>query len=204
MPPRVKTVASISVEKFFDAHAESLGLELHGERIGFSRPISEPAMNRPGLALACVATAVLIARSSSAVLALSLGTIIYLAIFGRWGRWLLIAIVPLYFILGGILDSGLLPSDLRVVQLLKAFYEDPWYLITADTSANMRLGGIWVGLQESVERGFIPAGLDSAQWEAAVGPIMAKNPWLIALSPAGIASGLLIVVYQLGVLGLAE
>ncbi len=52
MPPRVKTVASISVEKFFDTYAESLGLELHGEKIGFDRPISEPAMNRPGLALA--------------------------------------------------------------------------------------------------------------------------------------------------------
>ena len=52
MPPRVKTVASISVGKFFDAHAESLGLALHGERVGFDRLISEPAMNRPGLALA--------------------------------------------------------------------------------------------------------------------------------------------------------
>lgn len=52
MPPRVKSVASISVEKFFDAHAEALGLALHGEKIGFDRPISEPAMNRPGLALA--------------------------------------------------------------------------------------------------------------------------------------------------------
>ena len=52
MPPRVKTVASISVEKFFEAHAESLGLTLHGEKVGFDRLISEPAMNRPGLALA--------------------------------------------------------------------------------------------------------------------------------------------------------
>lgn len=52
MQPRVKTIASISVEKFFDAHAEALGLTLHGERVGFDRPISEPAMNRPGLALA--------------------------------------------------------------------------------------------------------------------------------------------------------
>lgn len=52
MPPRVKTVASISVEKFFDAHATALGLTLLSERIGFDRPISEPAMNRPGLALA--------------------------------------------------------------------------------------------------------------------------------------------------------
>lgn len=52
MPPRVKTVASISNAKFFEAHAEALGLSLQGERVGFERPIGEPAMNRPGLALA--------------------------------------------------------------------------------------------------------------------------------------------------------
>ena len=52
MPPRVKTVASITVGKFFEAHSAALGLELHGDRVGFERLISEPAMNRPGLALA--------------------------------------------------------------------------------------------------------------------------------------------------------
>jgi HPr kinase/phosphorylase len=52
MPPRVKTVASISNGKFFESHAEALGLLLQGGRVGFERPISEPAMNRPGLALA--------------------------------------------------------------------------------------------------------------------------------------------------------
>lgn len=52
MPPRVKTVASISNEKFYESHAEALGLTLQGEKVGFDRPISEPAMNRPGLALA--------------------------------------------------------------------------------------------------------------------------------------------------------
>jgi len=52
MAPRVKTVASISIEDFYESHAAALGLELQGERVGFDRPISEPAMNRPGLALA--------------------------------------------------------------------------------------------------------------------------------------------------------
>lgn len=52
MAARVKTVASISVEKFYEAHAAALGLVLHGERVGFERLISESAMNRPGLALA--------------------------------------------------------------------------------------------------------------------------------------------------------
>ncbi len=52
MPPRVKTVASITIEQFFNSHATALGLSLLGERVGFERRISEPAMNRPGLALA--------------------------------------------------------------------------------------------------------------------------------------------------------
>ena len=52
MPPRVKTVASITVEKFFESHGEALGLQLLSEKVGFDRPIRESAMNRPGLALA--------------------------------------------------------------------------------------------------------------------------------------------------------
>jgi HPr kinase/phosphorylase len=52
MTPRVKTVASITVGEFFERHAEVLGLSLHGEGHGFDRLISEPAINRPGLALA--------------------------------------------------------------------------------------------------------------------------------------------------------
>ena len=52
MPPRAKTVSSITVGKFFEGHAAALSLKLHGEQVGFERPISEFAMNRPGLALA--------------------------------------------------------------------------------------------------------------------------------------------------------
>ena len=52
MPPRVKSIASISVGQFHDRHAEALGLTLQSERVGFDNPISEPAINRPGLALA--------------------------------------------------------------------------------------------------------------------------------------------------------
>ncbi len=52
MSQRVKTVASITVEKFFDSYSESLKLTLLGDRVGFDRIISEPAVNRPGLALA--------------------------------------------------------------------------------------------------------------------------------------------------------
>ena len=52
MPPRVKTIASISVGRFFELYATPLGLSWLGREIGLERPISEPAINRPGLALA--------------------------------------------------------------------------------------------------------------------------------------------------------
>jgi HPr kinase/phosphorylase len=52
MPARVKTVGSITIRKFYESHATALGLKLLGEPVGFDRQISEPAMNRPGLALA--------------------------------------------------------------------------------------------------------------------------------------------------------
>lgn len=51
-PPRVKQTASITIGEFFERHATALSLTLLGEKHGFERPISEPAPNRPGLALA--------------------------------------------------------------------------------------------------------------------------------------------------------
>jgi HPr kinase/phosphorylase len=53
MPPqRVKSISAISVGQFYKDHAGGLNLSLLGTEVGFDRPISEPAMNRPGLALA--------------------------------------------------------------------------------------------------------------------------------------------------------
>lgn len=52
MPEKIRTVSSITVRDFFERHQEALELELIGNKHGFDRPISEPAINRPGLALA--------------------------------------------------------------------------------------------------------------------------------------------------------
>lgn len=48
---KIRTVSSITVKEFYETHKETLGLTLVGEEIGFDRKISEPAPNRPGLAL---------------------------------------------------------------------------------------------------------------------------------------------------------
>lgn len=50
--PSRKNVPVVTVESFFEAHAEKLQMKLEGSRIGFQRKIREPTINRPGLALA--------------------------------------------------------------------------------------------------------------------------------------------------------
>ncbi len=49
--PEPKTV-KISIGEFFARHSESLQMSVSGPNIGFDRPIREPTINRPGLALA--------------------------------------------------------------------------------------------------------------------------------------------------------
>src|SRR5438128_7360467 len=48
---REKTVPVITVESFYNSHAEKLQMKLEGPRVGFHRKIREPTINRPGLAL---------------------------------------------------------------------------------------------------------------------------------------------------------
>lgn len=52
MSRKTKVISSITVEKFFETSVKLLELSIMGERIGFDRFIHEPALNRPGLALA--------------------------------------------------------------------------------------------------------------------------------------------------------
>ena len=47
-----KNVPVVTVESFYEAHAQKLQLKLEGPRVGFHHKIREPTINRPGLALA--------------------------------------------------------------------------------------------------------------------------------------------------------
>jgi HPr kinase/phosphorylase len=46
-----KSVPVLTVEGFYNSHAEKLQMKLEGPRVGFHRKIREPTINRPGLAL---------------------------------------------------------------------------------------------------------------------------------------------------------
>lgn len=157
---------------------------------------------RTGLAIACLASAFLLARSSSALLAFIVGSLLYAVIYMRLGRILLVAIIPIYYGLGALLASDLLPDTVRLVQLLKLAYENPMLLVLADSSANARIGGAFAGLQEILDNLFIPFGMSNESWVLHRETILAQNSWLMSLSSAGVPSGLLIIVYQAGIFGL--
>ena len=46
-----KSVPVVTVESFYNTHADKLQMKLEGPRVGFHRKIREPTINRPGLAL---------------------------------------------------------------------------------------------------------------------------------------------------------
>src|SRR5438128_4197436 len=46
-----KSVPVVTVEGFYNSHAEELHMKLEGSRVGFHRQVREPTINRPGLAL---------------------------------------------------------------------------------------------------------------------------------------------------------
>src|SRR6266480_2812178 len=46
-----KSVPVVTVESFYNSHAEKLQMKLEGPRVGFHRKIREPTINRPGVAL---------------------------------------------------------------------------------------------------------------------------------------------------------
>src|SRR5215475_12509972 len=48
---RRKSVPVVTVETFYNSHAEALQMKLEGPRVGLHRKIREPTINRPGLAL---------------------------------------------------------------------------------------------------------------------------------------------------------
>lgn len=193
---------SEAAEVVVDSGRGTLGLAPEPTHFGFHMTILATALvlvgGRNWLSIACLITALVIARSSSAALALGLGAFIYLVIYGKKARLFLLLIIPIYFLLGAVLKSQTLPENVRLVILLNEFYNDPLYLLTSDASANARLGGIYVGAKQILSQYFFPAGMTEAAWVDAMGPILAKNPWLLMLSGAGIPSGILIVVFQFG------
>ncbi len=154
------------------------------------------------LILACVLAAVLLAKSSSAVLALAVGAGLCLLLRPR--RMLVpVAVAAVLAVWAfGMLGQTLVSEPIRLVTLATSVIEDPTAILMVDNSVNLRLGGLIVGTGLVLDSWWWPHGLSNADWLARLPQIRESNPWLFDISAAGVPSGIVIVAYQLGWMGM--
>lgn len=159
-------------------------------------------LGRPAwLAALCVADAILLARSSSAVLALGLGTCLWAAQNPK--RLVIASGIGLVGLSIGIgLVTVFLPEESRMIALVTKFAENPSNLLLIDYSVNMRLGGPLAGILHTIDNGLMPNGLSHDDWVREVPFLIGKYDWLLDLSLVGVPSGYGVIFYQLGFLAL--
>jgi hypothetical protein len=154
------------------------------------------------LIFGCILSAILLAQSASAILALgiSAGLLFVLNPLRLLPYWVSSALffVVIFMVIQGEADQ----SDVRALQLMSVFFSDPFLLIQTDYSVNVRLGGLIAGVSAIIDNFFVPAGLSNEAWLLSIPNILAKHPWLFNVSTAGIPSGIGIIVYQIGFFGL--
>ena len=154
------------------------------------------------LSLLCIVAALLLARSSSALLAITVGSLLYIICHRR------ILLVPLMFAVPFIIglkylaDSGGFPDSSRILVLLSDFLRDPYEFFYSDYSVNARIGGMLAGIDTVLADYLVPHGMANQDWLTEIAPLLSRYPWLVGISEAGIPSGFVIMVYQLGALAL--
>jgi len=149
----------------------------------------------------CVLGAVVLARSSSAVLALAVGAGILAVQHPFKYRWP-IAMTAAGFAIAIYTVVYVLDVDgLRLAQLAGAVLEEPTAILQIDYGVNLRLGGMLASWLYSFGSFLLPHGLSHENWIANSAEILRRFPWLFDISTAGPPSGFGLVIYQLGIFG---
>jgi hypothetical protein len=157
-----------------------------------SRPIF------PALALA---QAVLLAQSSSAILALAFGGALLCLI---WPRYIVLLALPAAILGGAALAMAImLGIGGRPIILAQELLADPAGILTADMSVNYRLGGLAAAFVEVWNSRFLPHGLSWETWLAIREEALREHDWLFDLSTVGPPSGIGVIAIQSGIVGLA-
>jgi len=154
------------------------------------------------LIFACILAAVILARSSSTVLSLAVGAGVCLLLRPRKMLIPVVVAVTAAFGVFGVLARPAIDEPIRVVSLAASLLENPVAILSVDYSVNLRLGGLVVGTGLVADSWLWPHGLSNAEWLARIPQIREANPWLFDISTAGIPSGIIIVAYQLGWIGM--
>lgn len=159
------------------------------------------------LVLLCVAEALLLARSSSCVLALALG----LAAVGlaRPARLVLPVSILAGVVVAALItlrivapDAAILPENSRMLVLATAFLENPSNLLALDYSVSSRIGGMIATFIHTVGRVFLPNGLSHDRWLAVSEEMLSEHNWLLGVSDVGPPSGIGVLLFQVGFLAL--
>lgn len=154
------------------------------------------------LVIACLIASLMLAQSSSVLLALASGTVLTMLsrpVFFLIGAGLLVVLVPIVF-----MAVGTAPEDgPRLLYLMSLFIEEPYVWLSLDSSVNARLGGLIAAAWTIIDQVFWPHGLSHLDWEQGLSSRQGAFPWLNTLSDSGWPSGYLIVIYQSGLIGLA-
>jgi hypothetical protein len=152
------------------------------------------------LVFGCCISAIFLASSSSALLAFSLASFIWifrfkpiLGIISTIVGMFLLQYSPLAF-------QEFLGGENRILALLRAFLENPSTFLLADYSVNVRLGGLWATMVDSVQSGLLPNGLAHHTWLVRRADILKTHEWLFDISLTGPPSGFGMLLFQGGFL----
>jgi len=153
------------------------------------------------LILSCIASVFFLSRSSSAILCLFLGFSLFILIKRKIFPIALIMLVfffQKYINLFDIISS----KNIRVLTLVEGVFSHPESVLSVDRSVNARLGGVIASIVHSFNTFFIPHGLSHQNWLNDLPKILKDFPWLNDLSSYGCPSGIFIIIYQLGFIGI--
>ena len=152
------------------------------------------------LLLLCIADAVLLAASSSAILVLGMAGLVWLVACRP--RWIILAaIVAALAWSSGVSVDWFLVSGTRAHTLISEVLADPANLMNIDYSLNIRLGGMSSVLIDTVQNAFAPRGISKDAWNDARGALLNQMTWLKDLSASGPPSGIGLLLFQTGLFG---
>ena len=148
--------------------------------------------------------AIVFAKSSSAMLAIIVGLILYLLFHNR--RFSLISfflIVIMNFLYDPIInfiDQFIFEDSSRIIQVSMQFLKNPTLIFISDASINARLGGLFGTFQFVFEDFFLPHSISQKSWINATIELMQKNKWILYISESQSPSGVGSVLFQIGFL----
>ena len=147
-----------------------------------------------------VAAMLLLAKSSSALLAVGMGVIAWGLIRPIKRSWIFISITVL------LAFSAIIPllfdDSYRITKIILSVYYNGFDVFLLDYSINARLSGMYAPFYLFQYQALMPLGMGIENWAVVREYMLSQFSWIINLSGSGPASGIGLILLQGGILGL--